>query len=52
MKWLRLLFLRDFEQEDCLMVWDAVFADLCTTHSLFSLVPHLAVPFLPSALLC
>ncbi len=34
MRWLRLLFLREFRMEDCLFLWDALFADLCVAGSL------------------
>ena len=46
MKWLRLLFLRDFQLEDSLMVWDAVFADVRHTGTLSTLVPWLGVVML------
>lgn len=34
LKWLRLLFLRDFPLEDTLLVWDAIFADAWHTGAL------------------
>eukprot|EP00668_Euglena_longa_P034811 GGOE01044690.1.p1 GENE.GGOE01044690.1~~GGOE01044690.1.p1 ORF type:complete len:881 (-),score=195.77 GGOE01044690.1:257-2899(-) len=45
MKWLRLLFLRDFPVEDTLMVWDTIFTDVRHTGAL-TLAPWLAVVLL------